>query len=262
MSGEILKDLFDSDMLNDIKDETTQELLKEKEEIEKSEEINVFEKWRKKLLIDIKLKLLWHSEEDEDNKEEDSEDLSTEAPDAYDVSQKLLFIDKVKENQEAFTKKVKEIAEKLKINPNRLMQIMNKESWLNHQAVNKDTNATGLIQFMPETAERLGTTVAALKNMTNIEQLDYVLKYYEKFKDKIESHTDLYLATFYPAALGKPDDYIIGSENGNAAIIGKQNRMNNGNPISISHVKSWISKDIPNEYLAQFQNTKTEENIA
>ena len=262
MSGEVLKDLFDSDMLNDIKDETTQELLKEKEEIEKSEEINAFEKWRKKLLIDIKLKLLWHSEDDKDSKEEDSENPSTEVVDTYDTNKKLLFISKVKENQEAFSNKVKEIAQKLEINPNRLMQIMNKESWLNHQAVNKDTNATGLIQFMPETAKGLGTSIAALKNMTNIEQLDYVLKYYEKFKNKIESHTDLYLATFYPAALGKPDNYIIGSENGNAAIIGKQNRMNNGNPISIGHLKNWISKDIPNEYLAQFQNTKTEQNIA
>jgi len=100
--------------------------------------------------------------------------------------------------------------------------------------------------------------------MSNVEQLDFVYEYYAKFGDKIRSHTDLYLATFYPAALGKPDNYIIGSEKGKQAIIGKQNKMNHGNPITVAHVKTWISKDIPGEYLAQFQTTTIpeEENTA
>jgi hypothetical protein len=37
-----------------------------------------------------------------------------------------------------------------------------------------------------------------------------VEKYYANYKGKLSSGADLYLATFWPAALGKPDSYNIG----------------------------------------------------
>ena len=52
--------------------------------------------------------------------------------------------------------------EKLNIDPKDLLGIMNSESGLNPQAVNKSSGATGLIQFMPATAKSLGTTVSPM----------------------------------------------------------------------------------------------------
>lgn len=263
MSNEVMKNIMETDLFQELKDETIQDLLDEKEKIETSTELNWFQRTREKLKNDIKLKLLWHEDSEEEEKEEDdtqeTPETQAETDEIFDKTKELLYIDKITENKEEFDLKVREIAQNLDVNPNRLMQIMDKESSLNHKAINKDSGATWLIQFMPETAQWLGTTTDALKNMSNIEQLDFVEKYYAQYADKIHSHTDLYLATFYPAALGKPDNYIIWSERGKEKIIGKQNNMNNKKPITVAHVKSWISKDIPGEYLAQFQTTATEE---
>ncbi len=76
-----------------------------------------------------------------------------------------------------FFNKVVEISNKLNCNPNDLLALMNSESGLNSTAVNKKSNATGLIQFMPSTADNLGTSCAALKSMSPEEQLVYVEKY-------------------------------------------------------------------------------------
>lgn len=160
----------------------------------------------------------------------------------------LMMIDKVKENQQAFGEKVIAISKELNMNPNRLMRIMNKESSLDHTIVNK-IGATGLIQFLPSTAETLGTTTKQLKNMSNIDQLDYVKKYFKQPHIKqIKSLEDTYLAVFYPAAMGEDDDYIIGEKDGKEKIVGKQNNMNDGEPVSVADVKRRINKGIPQEY--------------
>lgn len=44
--------------------------------------------------------------------------------------------------------------------------------------VNRASGATGLIQFMPSTAKQLGTTTDKLAAMTEVDQLDYVAKYF------------------------------------------------------------------------------------
>ncbi len=43
---------------------------------------------------------------------------------------------------------------------------------------------------MPSTAKRLGTTTAALKGMTGVQQLDYVQKYLQPYAGKINSLQD------------------------------------------------------------------------
>ena len=114
---------------------------------------------------------------------------------------KLVFEELVKENKQAFLTKVKQVSDRLDINPNWLMLVMYMESNINHRAVNPMGGATGLIQFMPFVATGLGTTVHQLLNMSNVEQLDYVEKYFKRFTKYISGFTDLYLITFYPAAL-------------------------------------------------------------
>lgn len=77
----------------------------------------------------------------------------------------------------AFLNKVKRIANSLNCNYRDLLAIMNSESGIRADAVNRSSNATGLIQFMPRTAQALGTTVEQLRRMSPIDQLDYVEKY-------------------------------------------------------------------------------------
>lgn len=64
----------------------------------------------------------------------------------------------------------------------------------------------GLIQFSSEAAVSVGTTYAKLKDMTFIEQMDYVQKYLEQNKDKMQTLTDFYLQVLKPSAVGKGNE--------------------------------------------------------
>lgn len=119
----------------------------------------------------------------------------------------LPFISKVKNNQKEFGEKVIDIAKKLNTDPRFLMVVMNNESGLDSTAKNPTSSATGLIQFMEATAKELGTTTAQLRVMKNYEQLDYVYKYLNVYKNKLASAADVYLAIFYPLALFKTDSF-------------------------------------------------------
>lgn len=164
----------------------------------------------------------------------------------------MLFDNKITgSDKNAFIQKVKSVSYMLGIQPDWLMAVMNHESTFRAAIKNKISGATGLIQFMPNTAKWLGTSVEALANMSRVAQLDYVLKYYQKWqKNGIAARnlTDLALITFYPVAKGKPDSYVIGSEVSptRAATIGKQNPgINGGKPISILNYKNWVASMLP-----------------
>jgi hypothetical protein len=142
----------------------------------------------------------------------------------------LIFSEKVKSNNHEFLTKLIKISNTLGIHPNWLMSVINSETGgrfssaiVNKQGSNVagyDENgklvkpagiadhedsyqrakyrATGIIQFMPRTAKGLNTTTQALYKMTNVQQLDYVYKYFLPAKGKLKSFEDLYLYTFYP----------------------------------------------------------------
>jgi len=69
--------------------------------------------------------------------------------------------------------------------------------------------ATGLIQFIPSTAKSLGTTTEALAKMTPKEQMVYVEKYLLPYSGKMNNPTDLYMAVFFPTAVGKGGNFSI-----------------------------------------------------
>jgi hypothetical protein len=73
------------------------------------------------------------------------------------------------------------------------------------------SGATGLIQFMPSTAKRLGTTTDELAQMSDVEQLDYVKAYFQNF-GRLSNVGDVYMAIFWPKGIGKSDDYVLFSE--------------------------------------------------
>lgn len=116
----------------------------------------------------------------------------------------------LKKHGPEFVQKVKEMATRLGVKPEWVFAVMKNESGMSTTARNPNGGATGLIQFMPATARGLGTTTEALSKMSAVEQLKYVEKYYAPFKGKIHSGMDLYMATFWPAGVGKPDSYKIG----------------------------------------------------
>jgi len=76
------------------------------------------------------------------------------------------------------------------------------------------STATGLIQFIESTAEDLGTSTAYLASLSAEEQADvWVRKYLRRVYDSRGSlavESDLYMAVFYPAAIGQGLDYAFG----------------------------------------------------
>lgn len=71
------------------------------------------------------------------------------------------------------------------------------------------SGATGLIQFMPSTARALGTTTDALAAMSAVEQLEWVERYFEPYRGRLNNLADLYMAILWPVAVGKPLEYAL-----------------------------------------------------
>lgn len=94
-------------------------------------------------------------------------------------------------------------------------------------ARNPLSGATGLIQFTKETAEGLGTSLAALARMSFVEQLEFVERYLARFRGRLTSLSDVYLAVFWPAAVGKPDSYVVARQDadGYEGLVYEQNKQ-------------------------------------
>lgn len=171
----------------------------------------------------------------------------------------MAFEQYIKTNKEQFLAKARLISDKLGIDVNWLLAVMYKESGLNEKAVNKNGGATGLIQFMPSTARGLGTTTANLLQMSNVEQLDYVYLYFKPMTGKIHSYGDLYMYTFFPAAVGKSDDTVIKAKNLPADTIAKANPvadLNKDSVITVGEFKKYALKGFSVEQIAELLKKK------
>ena len=106
-------------------------------------------------------------------------------------------------NDHEFLAEVKRLSQKYQIKEGDLLGLMASESGLNPQARNK-SGATGLIQFMPNTARELGTSTSALYGMNRAEQMKYVEKYFDYWKlPKGATAGQLYATVFAPAYASK-----------------------------------------------------------
>ena len=142
-----------------------------------------------------------------------------------------------------FLQKVKDMAGRLGVKPEWILAVMKNESNMSTTAKNPHGGATGLIQFMPATARGLGTTTEALSKMSALEQLSYVEKYYTPFKGKITSGTDMYMATFWPAGVGKPDSYNIGGAE--VARVNPIFDLNKNGQITAGEFREYYRKRFP-----------------
>ena len=126
---------------------------------------------------------------------------------------------------QAFREKLQKVCNKLGANFEDMVKLMKAESWLDPRIMNWQSWATGLIQFMPKTAEGLWTSIWKIRKMTAVEQLDLVEQYFNNNKNwadlsKIEN---LYKVVFYPYALRQSDDYVFWSHNWYEYKVAQQN---------------------------------------
>ncbi len=96
-----------------------------------------------------------------------------------------------------------------------VQKVMGIIAWENDREFKADvinkagSGATGLIQFMPDTAEKLGTTTSRLARMSAEDQLNYVWKYFAQFgHGKLKTLGDMYAAVLWPKGIGKPEDFV------------------------------------------------------
>jgi hypothetical protein len=105
--------------------------------------------------------------------------------------------------------------------PGWLANLINMESKWNTRAKNKDTHASGIIQWMPEYCPKLvgdpeptGTdaqilaarraSAAKVREQGMSWQWRKVKRRYNRYKGKLKNSADVYTAVFYPWAVGKP----------------------------------------------------------
>lgn len=161
----------------------------------------------------------------------------------------LVYEDFVKENRADFVAKVRKISLWLGIDPNWLMAIMYFETARTMSpSITNSIGATGLIQFMPTTAIDMGTTTAKLRAMSNVEQLDWVYKYLKTYASKYKKFIDVYFGVFFPAAIGKPNDYVLETKKLSRSEIARKNPAfdnNKDGKITKGEVEATMLKKFP-----------------
>ena len=122
---------------------------------------------------------------------------------------------------QAFRDQVRTIASNLGCDPDHLMASMAFETGETFSPSIRNgagSGATGLIQFMPSTAQALGTTTTDLAAMSAEQQLAYVEKYFAPFKGRLATLEDVYMAILWPRAVGQPNSFVLFTRSGNAKI--------------------------------------------
>lgn len=71
------------------------------------------------------------------------------------------------------------------------------------------SGAVGLIQFMPNTAIGLGTTVENLELLSAESQLDYVEMYFLPYARRIKTLSDMYMAILLPKYIGALESTVL-----------------------------------------------------
>jgi hypothetical protein len=71
------------------------------------------------------------------------------------------------------------------------------------------SGATGLIQFMPSTAQGLGTTIENLELLSATSQLYYVEQYFKPYAKRVGSLNDMYCSILMPRYIGAAGSDVI-----------------------------------------------------
>ena len=121
---------------------------------------------------------------------------------------------------EEFMAGINMLSEKYNMPPENFLAVMDFETGGTFDPAQKNiygSGATGLIQFLPSTAESLGTTTGELAGMSRAEQIKYIDEYLEtnlagRLDGKQGDLSDLYMSILFPRAVGKSDDFVLFGE--------------------------------------------------
>lgn len=172
--------------------------------------------------------------------------------------EKILFTEKLdpeilKCSVEEFLFKVQDVAVKLKVPVDSLMLLIDLESAGTFSpSITNSLGYTGLIQFGKVAAQEVGTTRDQLREMNACEQMDYVYLYLKKYVNRMKTLSDIYLAVFFPAAIGKPDDWVLHSRNlapEKVAIWNPLFDINKDQKLQVWEIKQKLKKRVPKSHL-------------
>jgi hypothetical protein len=91
-----------------------------------------------------------------------------------------------------------------------------------------------------------------IAKMDYAEQLDLVYEYYKAYTGKLKSYSDTYFVTFFPLAIGKPDDWVIQGGGLTAKQIYDANpafRNLKDGKLRVWEVKKTMLEKLPSEWL-------------
>lgn len=148
-----------------------------------------------------------------------------------------------------FAQKVTAIAAFLGTDPNWLMQVMHAESKFNAAAQNIQKGrliAAGLLQWTR--ASGLPGAPQSVLNAGHLQQLDWLKDYFTPYRGRLNSYFDVYLVTFFPAGIGKPDDYVFETSKLPASLIASQNpavNINKDGKITMAEFKQYVWNSTP-----------------
>jgi hypothetical protein len=156
-------------------------------------------------------------------------------------------------NNEEFKNKLNDVCSFLGIKPEWLIKIMKKESGINPSSINS-IGCGGLVGFCPDsprgdtkTLNKRQYSISELRNSPLL-QLDAIKDMLITYRGKIHSYEDLYLVNFWPAAVGKSDDTIIGNNQLSPELISKQNAgiaikagKQPGEPLTVADFKTYAN---------------------
>jgi hypothetical protein len=176
----------------------------------------------------------------------------------------LIYIKRIPSQlQRDFFIKLGAIGKVLQANPNWLMQVFKAESGVDPARRNTyspfytvkdgkkvlDGYATGFIQFIPDTARRLGTSTYDLEKMGYLQQLDYVYKYFAPYAGKLKNYFDVYLVVFFPAAIPhtNDDNWVFETKNISRSAVAKANPaidINKNGTITMGEFKQYVKNTV------------------
>ena len=142
--------------------------------------------------------------------------------------------DKMEATFPGFKTKLRQVATNIGVTEDVLITVMYKESGIRTD-IRNSIGCVGLIQFCPDSGGGSTKTISgksynlsSIQTMNGLDQLDVVERYFKALgfsSGKPASAGDLYIATFYPLAKNKPQNFIIGSEKSDAyaAKVAEQN---------------------------------------
>jgi len=142
-----------------------------------------------------------------------------------------------------FNSVLESLSKKSGINKDWVNRLIHIESGGDSSAHNPHGSASGIVQMIDSTAKAMGTSAEELRHMTASEQLPFAFKYWNQYKDKIKQPSDLYIANMYPAALGKSDDYAIGTDQQSRAKLAKLNPaidVDKDQQITVGEIRRWF----------------------